>query len=241
MSQLSEKIATYTPSAKAVALVKKTRILVLVGPSGAGKDSLKEKLLATGDYHHIVSHTTRKPRINDGVVERDGREYHFISQAEAERMLDEQAFIEAKVYSGNLYGTSVAEIQAAHDEGKVAMTDIEVQGVAEYKTLDPNVVAVFLLPPDFQTWLRRLHRRYGEAVDFADFRRRLHASQEEIEQLLNTNYYSALVNDDLDIAVRTVQALAKAKDHRLPDDSASREVAKQLARDTQAYLAETEK
>src|SRR5664279_5567920 len=80
---LVRKLASYSPaSATATAeLVKSTPILLLVGPTGAGKDALQDKLLATGLYHHIVSHTTRPPRINHGVIEQDGREYHFIDKA----------------------------------------------------------------------------------------------------------------------------------------------------------------
>ena len=75
---LAQKLSTYQTSDAAKELVKNTQVLVLVGPTGAGKDSLKDKLLATGKFHHIISHTTRKPRINHGVIEQDGREYHFV-------------------------------------------------------------------------------------------------------------------------------------------------------------------
>ena len=239
-TDLARKLSTYRPTTATVELIKKTPILLLVGPTGAGKDSLKEHLLTTGGYHHIVSHTTRPPRINQGVPERDGREYHFIDDATAKKMLDEQAFIEAKIYSGNLYGTSVAEIQSAHDEDKIAMTDIEVQGVAEYKTLDPGVIAIFLLPPNYDTWQTRLRRRYGDVVDAVDTRRRMQTAQEEIEQLLNTDYYVALINDDLDATFKQVQSIAKTKPRPTIDDSAAREVAKRLARDIQNHLAETD-
>lgn len=235
---LTRQLSTYQPSRSTIELVKNTPILLLVGPTGAGKDALKERLLATGNYHHIVSHTTRPPRVNRGVPEQNGREYHFINEAEASKMLDEQAFIEAKVYSGNLYGTSVTEIKSAHDEGKIAMTDIEVQGVAEYKALDPGVMAIFLLPPDFDTWQARLQRRYGDVVDVADTRRRMQTALAEIEQLLDTDYYVALINDDLDKTFELVQDITR--DHAAVDDSAAREVAKQLARDIQNHLAETD-
>jgi guanylate kinase len=217
-------------------LIKQTPILLLVGPTGAGKDALKQKLLKTGDYYHIISHTTRPPRINQGVPEQDGREYHFIDKAAAEKMLDDQGLVEAKIYSGNLYGTSVAEIQAAHNKNKIAMTDIEVQGVAEYKTLDPNVMAIFLLPPDFDIWQARLRRRYGDVVDAADTLRRLQTALEEIEQLLNSNYYIALINDDLEATFKKVQSITKSKTRVAIDDSAARAVAKQLASDIQAHL-----
>lgn len=235
---LTRKLSTYHPAEASIELVKQTPVLLLVGPTGAGKDSLKERLLKTGSYHHIVSHTTRQPRINQGVPEQDGREYHFISDVTAEKMLDDQAFIEAKIYSGHLYGTSVAEIRSASDEGKIAMTDIEVQGVAEYKALDPDVMAIFLLPPDFETWQTRLRRRYGDVVDADDTRRRMQTAQEEIEQLLNTGYYVALINDKLDETFKQVQAITK--DHSKIDDSAARETAKRLARNIQGHLAQTD-
>jgi guanylate kinase len=239
-TSLASKLATYEPTAAISQLVKSTPILLLVGPTGAGKDALKDKLLKTGKFRHIISHTTRPPRINHGAVEQDGLDYHFINKHTAEKMLDNQALIEAKIYSGNLYGTSVAEIQAAHDEGKIAMTDIEVQGVAEYKTLDPKVMAVFLLPPDFKTWQERLQRRYGDVVDATDHRLRLQTALEELEQLLNTNYYVAVINDDLDTTFEQIQTVTTSHDHTTPDDPAARKVAKQLAQDIQAYLDSTE-
>lgn len=238
-SSLVDKLTTYKPDESVTTIVKQTPILLLVGPTGAGKDSLKERLMQTGRFHHIVSHTTRKPRINHGVIEEDGREYHFIDESTAEQMLDEHKFIEAKVYSGNLYGTSVAEIQAARDENKIAMTDLEVQGVAEYKDLDPNVMAVFLLPPDFKTWQERLQHRYGDVVDLADYRLRLETALHELEQLINTDYYVPVINDDLDKVVAQVEAIINSTDHTAPEAAAARDIAVQLAQDIQSYLEKT--
>jgi guanylate kinase len=235
---LAEKLVAYQPDDSARQLVKETPVLLLVGPTGAGKDSLKDRLLETGGYHHIVSHTTRPPRINHGVPEQDGREYHFIDKATAEKMLDEHGFIEAKIYSGNLYGTSVAEIRAAHDEGKIAMTDIEVQGVAEYKALDPGVMAVFLLPPDFKTWQERLQRRYGDVVDAADARLRMETALKELQQLLTTDYYVAVINDDLETALNQIKTIINSKDHTTPDAASARKVAGQLEQDIKAHLSQ---
>jgi guanylate kinase len=235
-TSLARKLATYQPTAEIAKLVKQTKILLLVGPTGAGKDALKDKLLKTGNFRHIISHTTRPPRINHGIVEKDGVDYHFISKYAAEKMLDEHALIEAKIYSGNLYGTSVEEIKKAHDENKIAMTDIEVQGVAEYKTLDPGVMSVFLLPPDFKTWQHRLQKRYGDVVDVNDYRLRLQTALEELEQLLNTNYYVAVINDDLETTYKQIRTITTSKDHTTPDDPAARAVAKTLAQDIQHYL-----
>lgn len=235
-ASLAKKLAAYKPDDSVKRLIKETPILLLVGPTGAGKDSLKDKLLETGKYHHIVSHTTRKPRINHGVLEQDGQEYHFIDKSQAEEMLDNHDLIEAKVYSGNLYGTSVAEIKAAHDQGKVAMTDIEVQGVAEYKLLDPGVMAVFLLPPDFKTWQRRLRKRYGDVVDAEDFKLRLQTALDELKQLLKTDYYVAVINENLDTVFEHIQTVVKSDNHTTPDEKQARAIAEQLARDIKAHL-----
>lgn len=236
-TQLATTLATYTPSQSTIDLIKQTPILFLVGPTGAGKDALKDKLIATGKYHRIISHTTRPPRINHGVPEQNGREYHFIDYAKAADMLAAQEFVEAKIYSTNLYGTSTAEIQAAHDEGKIALTDIEVQGIAEYKAIDRGVMAVFLLPPDFATWQARLQRRYGDVVDQADMRQRMQTALDELEQLLTTDYYVAVINDDLETAFREVETVTTSQNHTTTDEPEARRVAEQLAADIRAYLA----
>lgn len=234
---LAAKLANYEPTDETKQLIRETPILLLVGPTGAGKDSVKDKLLETGRFHHIISHTTRPPRINHGIIEQDGTDYHFISKQEAEKLLDGRAMIEAKVYSGNLYGTSVAEIQAAKDEAKIAMTDLEVQGVAEYKELDPGVMAVFLLPPNFKVWQERLQRRYGDVVDANDYRLRLETALQELEQLLSTNYYVAVINDELDETVHHIDTVVSSQNHSTPDEPAARAVAEQLAKDIQTYLS----
>lgn len=234
---LAQKLAAYKPDESVKNLIRETPILLLVGPTGAGKDAIKEKLLATGEYHHIVSHTTRKPRVNRGVAEQDGQDYHFIDKDGAAKMLDDHGFVEAKIYSGNLYGTSVSEIKAAHDDKKIAMTDIEVQGVAEYKALDKNVMAIFVLPPDFQTWQDRLSRRYGDAANPEDTRIRMQTALKELDQLLNTDNYIAVVNRDLDTVFQQIQTIAKSYNHSKPDETKARAIAQQLAKDIQAYLS----
>lgn len=235
-STLASKLTAYKPSPEAKKLIKSTPVLLLVGPTGAGKDSLKEKLLETGLYHHLVSHTTRPPRINHGSLEQDGVDYHFINHSTAERMIDERAFIETKMYSGNLYGTSIAEIQHAHDEHKIAMTDIEVQGVDEYKAIDPNVMAIFLLPPNFTVWQARLQRRYGDVVDAIDYRIRLQTGLDELDQLLTTNHYVPVINDNLEVCAEYVAEIVSSSTHTSPHAEQAKKVAQELARDIRAYL-----
>jgi guanylate kinase len=157
--RLEQLITNYRISPEGIELVRSTPVVLLVGVSGAGKDTIKHRLLETGKYHHIISHTTRSPRQNGDTMEQDGIDYHFIDKEQAVRMLENHEFVEAKFVHGNAYGTSIAEIQKAKDDGKVAITDLDVQGVAEYKEISQNVIAEFILPPNYEEWQRRLHTR----------------------------------------------------------------------------------
>ena len=206
----NDQITGYQPSVETVTLVCQTRILLLVGISGVGKDTIRRNLVERSGFHSIVSHTTRQPRTNHGVLEREGIEYHFISMDQAKQMVENQAFVEVKSYSGNLYGTSVNEIKLAHDSGKVAVADIEVQGVSEYKQLSQEIMAVFLLPPNYATWQQRLKQRYIDGnIDEVDLKKRIHTAYSELEHALETNYFHFVVNDDLDATLAEVEQIAR--------------------------------
>jgi guanylate kinase len=237
MESLQTQVDAYERPDQVPALVQKTNVVLLVGISGAGKDTVKHRLLATGNYHHIVSDTTREPRENGGIMEQDGVEYHFITRDTAAQKLHDGAYVEAKIYSGNLYGTSVAEIQKAHDEGKIAITDLEVQGVAEYKAISSNVIAVFLLPPNYAEWMRRLQARYGEkGIDPADLEKRKQAAILELTEALQQPYYHFVINEDLEEAVVAVDSIAHHNDKFSQIDRSYRVWAERLLEELRAGM-----
>lgn len=211
--ELAHRLETYQPSPETVELIGQTAIVLLVGISGAGKDTIKNGLLATGEYHHIVSHTTRAPRANGGVMEIDGEDYHFISHETALRMLDAGEYVEAKPYGANIYGTSVSELKKAHDDGKIAITDLEVQGVAEYKAMSKSVIALFILPPNYTEWQRRLHARYGAAgADPTDMLKRQRTAISELEAALAQSYYHFIINREVAETVTIANKIAHGHD-----------------------------
>lgn len=228
-ARLKDKLEQYEPSAETVELVRQTPILLLVGISGAGKDSITKELLKTGKYHMLVSHTTRQPRENDGVMEQDGVEYHFITLEESERMVDAGEYVEANIYGSNVYGTSAAEVKTAHDAHKIAVTDLEIQGVADYMKIDPaNTKAVFILPPNYEIWQSRLAKRYGATMDQADFEKRMARALQEIEHALSTPYFSFVINNVLADAVAEVGRTASGEPEVAEKEAAHR-VANALA------------
>lgn len=213
METLEQQIAAYEPTEAAIELVQTTPITLLVGISGAGKDTIKRQLLQTGRYHDIVSHTTRAPRANNGVMEVPDADYHFIDTATAARMVANHEFIEAKFVHGTVYGTSVEELQRSHDEGKVAVTDIDVQGVAEYKALSPKVVALFIVPPGYTAWRERLAARYETPEAFeAEWPKRRDSAIRELTHALEVPYYHFIINDRLDEAVQVADEITRHGD-----------------------------
>ena len=209
MDTLEHLITNYQPSDAAIDLVRNTHITLLVGISGAGKDTIKKRLLADSDYRDIISHTTRAPRSNNGVPEVADVDYHFIDEAEARRMVEGQEFIEAKYVHGTVYGTSVSELRQSYGQRKIAITDVDVQGVAEYKDLAQSVVAVFILPPNYSAWRQRLAARYATLEEFeAEWPKRRDSAIAELTHALEVPYYHFIVNDELDEAVRIADEIA---------------------------------
>lgn len=228
---LRELVDGYEPSDETIDLVKSARIVLLAGIAGAGKDSTKKTLLKSTGYRDIVSHTTRLPRMNDGVMERDGEEYHFISVAEAARMIESKDFVEIKcVHADTVYGTSVAEIRAGFDSGNISLTDVDIQGIDEYKQLSQDVTAVFILPPSYDVWRDRLSKRYESDQEFEqEWPKRLDSAVRELEYALSVPYYHFIINDDLSHTVEVVDSIAhKYRDKFNRKDDEARLAARDL-------------
>ncbi len=208
MNNLEFLVKNYQTLPEAITLVENSRILLLAGISGAGKDTTKKYLLKNPEYRDIVSHTTRHPRENNGKIEQNGVDYNFISIEKAEEMLKKREFIEAKFVHGKIYGTSVAEIKKANQNGQISVTDIDIQGIAEYKKMSERVIAIFILPPDFETWRARFANRYSSAEEFEkDFEKRLPEAISSLEQALEVPYFHFILNDDFRNTARIIDQI----------------------------------
>lgn len=226
-NELTNLLNNYKVPEKGLEVLKRTKVVFLVGISGAGKNTILKELLKTNKYKLIVSHTTRPPRKNHGVMEQNGREYHFIDKETAKQMLLDGKFIEAKIYSGNIYGTSIDEVESAYRQGEIAISDIEVQGVSEYMKADPKVIPIFILPPNFDTWRRRLRDRYkGLNYDWQEMEKRLETAKAELQEALSKDYFEFVINDDLQRSVIAVDRIVHG--HLSP---AKNEHARQIAQD----------
>ncbi len=184
-------------------------LLILSSPSGAGKTTLTKKLRERFPaIKFSVSHTTRKPRAN----EVDGKDYHFVTHAEFEELVEKDAFVEWAHVHGNCYGTSRAEIEKARAEPGVSgmIFDIDYQGARQIRAKEPEAVSVFILPPSMIELERRLRGRASETEEAV--KRRFEAAKVEIEHYDFFDYL--VVNDDVDSAFRHLEGVILAERSR---------------------------
>ena len=220
--EITELIKNYQPDAQKIADLQTVSVCLLVGIMGAGKDTIKRQLLSKGNYFEFVSYTTRQPRNNDGITEIDGKDYFFIDIAEAKRMLVDGEFIEAKQVAQNVYGTGIATLLEAKASGQIALNDVDIQGVSEYKKLLPQTTAVFILPPSFEEWQQRVRSRYQSDREFEEvWPGRREVAIRELQMALSVPYYHFVINDNLDRAVDAVDKIANYQDkfHRKDDEA----------------------
>jgi guanylate kinase len=179
-------------------------LFIISAPSGSGKSTLVSQLrtLVEG-LDFSISYTTRAPRGS----EENGREYHFITRGEFERMIAAGAFLEWAEVFGNYYGTAVSALQHAKDVGKDLLLDIDVQGAVQVMEKLPEAVSIFIIPPSPQVLEMRLRSRSeAEHVTSEDvIQKRLAEARNELK--LMRDYKYALVNDVLDQAVIEFRAI----------------------------------
>ena len=173
-------------------------VLVLFsGPSGVGKDTVLEIVLAKDtSLQKSISLTTRDIREN----EIDGKDYYFISVPEFEKMIDNNEVLEFARYGQNLYGTPKAPVDKWLSEGKTVILKIEVQGASNIKKLYPESVGIFIMPPSMEELEQRLRSRGTE--NETDIQKRLEIAQNEIGH--SKDYDFLVVNEYLEKASENV-------------------------------------
>ena len=172
------------------------RLVVLAAPSGAGKTTIAQALVAEReDVGFSVSATTRPPRAG----ERDGHDYHFLSRDEFDRRVRAGEFLEWAEYAGNRYGTLRDEVDRIRQAGRHVLLDIEVQGAEQVRRAYPwpDSVAIFLLPPSGPELIRRLRGRGTESN--LTMWRRLERARAELSAA--PTFDVVVVNEDLARAV----------------------------------------
>jgi guanylate kinase len=184
-------------------------LIVISGFSGVGKDATLDKMKKAGSpFHYVVTATTRQKRPG----EKDGVDYHFLSEDKFRKMIKANQFLEwAKVY-GNYYGVPKREIEEALRRGQDTIVKVDVQGAATIKQILPDAVFIFLMAPSTEELANRLKQRYG--LHSADLDLRLSKTREEMESLPLFDYVVVNHTDNLDLTVAQLDTIITAEKRR---------------------------
>jgi guanylate kinase len=179
---------------------KRGHLYVIAAPSGAGKTSLLKALMARRPgVAFSVSCTTRKPRSD----EQDGRDYHFISRDDFERLVAAGEFVEHADVFGNRYGTQRSVVEAALAEGRELILEIDWEGARQVRERLPEAVQIFILPPSRAELESRLRKRGSDSQEA--IARRLRESAIEMSHWRDFDY--VIVNRDFDEALARLEAV----------------------------------
>lgn len=180
-------------------------LIVLSGPSGVGKGTVRKAVFSRPDakFEYSISMTTRKPR--EGEV--DGVDYFFKTREEFQQLIREGKLLEYAEYVGNYYGTPIDYVKETLASGKDVFLEIEVQGAKQVREKFPDGLFIFLMPPTLDELKKRIIGRGTESVEL--IHNRMEAAKKEIEL---TGMYDYIVeNDDVERAVDKINAIVQAE------------------------------
>lgn len=180
-------------------------LIVLSGPSGVGKGTVRKALFESEGHNftYSISMTTRQPRVG----EVDGEDYYFVTREEFEKRIGEGKFLEYAEFVGNYYGTPMDKVEQNIAEGKEVVLEIEVEGARQVKEKMPDAVFIFIAPPSFNALYERLKRRGTERQEVIT--ERLAKARREL-RLMN-DYDYIVINDEVNNAADRIRAIIRAE------------------------------
>ena len=190
-------------------MTKRGLLIVLSGPSGVGKGTVRAAIFSKGEQKFVysISATTRQPRTG----ETDGVDYFFKTREEFEQMIQNKQLLEYAEYVGNYYGTPLEYVENTLEQGKDVFLEIDVQGAIQVRELMPDGVFIFLTPPDLNELESRIVNRGTDSDEVIE--KRMKTAREELELMKYYDY--SVVNDTVDNAVQKIEAIIQTEHLRI--------------------------
>lgn len=217
-------------------ILKQTKLVVLTAPTASGRNTIINELLRTNEYYFIISDTTRDPRVNNGMLEQNGREYFFRSETEMLADIKAGNFLEAEViHEQQVSGISIRELEKAHLDHRFAITDMDIGGVSNLLQIKPDTIAVLVLPPSFDIWNKRIFSR-GDMGN-VEYGRRLQTAARILESgLHDSSELKIVINDNLTDAAEEIHELVLHNNFSEAQQKQGIALAQRLLEDTQRAL-----
>ncbi len=208
-------------------LLGRVKLVLLTAPTSVGRNAIIEELGKTGKYEFIVSDTTRPKRSNNGVMEQSGVEYWFRTEEEVLEDLKNGLFLEADIiHQQQVSGISLRELEKATNHGKIAINEVYYIGIDNIKKTKPDLFAIFLLPPSYDEWMKRLLKRGNMSTE--EVKRRLESAELELQSTADRDYYQFVVNDDLEEAAKTLRRIVEDGKYSDQEHQAGKDLAWKL-------------
>lgn len=239
-----EVLKDYHVSPHARRVLDESRLVVLSGVAGGGRNTVINHLVEHYNYFFLVSDTTRPPKLRDGRMERDGVNYHFRREEDMLQDIRDGEFVEAEIiHNQQVSGTSIRELERANQSGRITVHEAEIGGVKEIARLKPDAHIIGMLPPSYEEWIRRFQER--EEIHEEEFLNRLRTAARVLENMLNEPYFKFVVNRTVEQCAEDIREIVEGDnaDSRVrSSQEAARPVAETLlARVRQTLQADTSK
>lgn len=183
--------------------MKKGLLIIISGPSGVGKGTVRKYFMDDDSLRltYSISMTTRKPRQG----ERDGVDYIFTTREKFEEAIAEGELLEWAEFVGNYYGTPLTQVEKLREEGKNVLLEIEVQGADQVRKKCPDALSIFIIPPSMEELEKRIRGRRSEPEEIVQ--QRLAKAENEMKMI--SNYKYIVCNEDPQLAAELISSIIK--------------------------------
>ena len=229
ISEFKELLKDYKPSGAAIETLRDMPLVIMLGVTGSGRNTIINHLVNSGKYHFIVSDTTRPPKLRDGMMEQNGVQYNFLSEDQVISGLKNGEYLEAElIHNQQVSGINIRELQTARSTGKVPVNEIEIGGTEVVHSIKPDTKFFFVIPPSYKEWMYRLQGR--EVMSHTELENRLKTARRILELALSRDYFIFIVNDSSHASASLIDDYVTESIPAV-DDADARQVARTILED----------
>lgn len=222
-----QALRDYKMSSHAQQVLRESRLVLLSGLAGGGRNTTIRYMVEHFDYFFLVSDTTRPPKVRDGVMEQDGMNYHFRKEADMLQDIQDGEFVEAEViHNQQVSGTSIRELERANKSGKITIHETEFGGAHFIAQAKPDAHIIAMLPPSYDEWIRRLSSR--EVMHQQELTNRLRTAEKVLDSMLGEQYFKFVINDTVPRCAEDIREIVETGNVDPVKQKSARIIAEQI-------------